>query len=94
MEKVKIITSEEGTSQVLKDMVLIYESSYLKQWNSLSEKFRHNLMQGIVAFRIKVTEIQGKKKASQNRSETEKKKISKMLKKLNNELEQEMGKYI
>ena len=90
----EIITSEEGTTQVLKDMVLTYESSYLEQWNSLPEKFRHNLMKGIVAFRIKVTQIQGKKKASQNRSESEKEKIAVTLKNSNNAIEQEMAKYI
>ena len=90
----EIITSEEGTTQVLKDMVLTYESSYLEKWNSLPEKFRHNLIKGIVAFRIKVTQIQGKKKASQNRSESEKEKIAVTLKNSNNAIEQEMAKYI
>ena len=46
-----------------------YEASYLAQWEGLSEKYRAGMMQGITAFEMPITRLEGKYKLSQNRSE-------------------------
>jgi transcriptional regulator len=45
-----------------------YEPSYLAQWETLTDKFRTGMMQGIIAFDMPVTRLEGKYKLSQNRS--------------------------
>lgn len=90
----KIVTSEEETIKILKETILTYETEYLSQWESLPQTFKSNLMKGIVAFKIKVTDIQAKKKASQNRSETERKRIVENLSSSANELDRKMANYI
>ncbi|MDI9310507.1 MAG: FMN-binding negative transcriptional regulator [Limnohabitans sp.] len=90
----KIITSDEETSEILKETILTYESDFLTQWDSLPDTFKNNLIKGIVAFKIKVTDIQAKKKASQNRSETEKKRIFDSLSKSTNELDRKMASFV
>ncbi|NHM07594.1 FMN-binding negative transcriptional regulator [Flavobacterium sp. CYK-4] len=90
----EIITSEEETIEILKDTIGTYESDYLSQWDKLPEAFKSNLIRGIVAFKIKVTDIQAKKKASQNRTETERKRIVENLSKSPVETERKMATYI
>jgi transcriptional regulator len=53
---------------MLEAMMQSYEPSYLAQWETLTEKFRTGMMQGIVAFEMIVTRLEGKYKLSQNRS--------------------------
>jgi len=89
-----VVDSVEETVEILKETILTYESNYLAQWDSLPDTFKSNLIRGIVAFKIKVTDIQAKKKASQNRSDFEKKKIQETLSKSENELERKMANFI
>lgn len=56
-------------------MIREVEPSYLEQWNGLSYKYRNGMMKGIVAFEIPVTDLQGKKKLSQNKSAAERDRI-------------------
>lgn len=90
----EIVSTEEETIEILKETILTYESDYLPQWESLPATFKNNMIKGIVAFKIKVTDIQAKKKASQNRSETEKEKIVEKLSNSENEIERKMATYI
>lgn len=89
-----VVDSVEETVEILKETILTYESNYLSQWDSLPDTFKNNLIRGIVAFKIKVTEIQAKKKASQNRSKIEKERIFKTLSNSDNELDRKMASYI
>ena len=61
------------------DLVEAHEASYKEQWDSLSEKFRHGMMQGIVGFEMSVTRLEGKYKLSQNRSKTDQKEVAQAL---------------
>jgi len=70
-----LIENLEEKTQLLEQTVRFYEDDYLKQWNSLSDDYKLKMMKGIVGFEIVVTELQGKKKLSQNRSEIEKERI-------------------
>ena len=52
-----------------------FDLSFKDQWKSLPKDYKNKLLRGIVAFRIKVTRLEGKFKLSQNRSEKEREKI-------------------
>src|ERR1700748_3570500 len=73
--KATLIESAEEKAKLLEQTICFYEDDYLKQWNGLSEDYKLKMMKGITGFEIIVTELQGKKKLSQNRSETEKERI-------------------
>lgn len=70
--KATLIESLEEKAQLLEQTISFYENDYLKQWNNLSDDYKLKMMKGIIGFEIVVTELQGKKKLSQNRSEIEK----------------------
>lgn len=70
-----LIDTPEEKAKLLEQTIRFYEDDYQKQWNGLSEDYRLKMMKGIVGFEIVVTELQGKKKLSQNRSVIEKQRI-------------------
>lgn len=70
-----LIEGAEEKAKLLKQTIRFYEDAYLKQWESLPQDYKLNMMKGITGFEIIVTELQGKKKLSQNRSEIEKENI-------------------
>lgn len=70
--KAEIIKEEEAVFDILKSTINFYEKDYLSQWDNLPEDYKTNLIKGIVAFRIEIDKIEGKKKLSQNRKEIEK----------------------
>lgn len=69
--KAQILDSVEQKTELLKHTINAFESAYLQQWVGLPEQYRLKMMNGIVAFEIEVTDLQAKKKLSQNRSEKE-----------------------
>jgi transcriptional regulator len=64
---------------LISDLVQTHEASYQQQWDSLSEKFRQGMLQGIVGFEMTVTRLEGKYKLSQNRSETDQHSVAEAL---------------
>jgi len=73
--KAVLIESMDQKAELLKHTIETFEAAYFKQWESLPEDYRSRMMNGIVAFEIEVTDLQAKKKLSQNRSEIEKENI-------------------
>lgn len=73
--KGRLITKPEALIDLLEVTINSFEPSYLKQWNSLPEKYRLGQMMGIVGFTIELTEIQAKEKLSQNKTLNEQKNI-------------------
>lgn len=71
----KLVTESEKVTEILERTIDNYEIAYRQQWSKLPDDYRSKLSNGIVAFEIKVTDLQGKKKLSQNRSENEKERI-------------------
>lgn len=69
------ITGQTETFEVLEKTMDNYEPAYRQQWEKLPSDYKSSMIKGIVAFEIVVTELQGKKKLSQNKTETEKQKI-------------------
>lgn len=92
--KAEIITEQTAKADSLEKMIRFYEQDYLQQWNGLSNKFKAGMMKGIVAFELPVTELQGQKKLSQNKSEVERKRIIETLENSENSTERDIAGYI
>ena len=71
----KIITEQEKTFEILEATIDNYETEYRQHWDNFPEEYKLKMSKGIVAFEILVTDLQPKKKLSQNRTDTEQKKI-------------------
>ncbi len=56
---------------MLDDLVPTFEAAYAEQWSSLSEAYRHRMLNHIVGFEIVVDQIDAKFKLSQNRTRQE-----------------------
>lgn len=63
----RLIQDEAGLLATLSELITATEAAYQQQWDSLPDKFRHGMLNGIVAFEIAVTRLEGKFKLSQNR---------------------------
>ncbi len=63
----RLIQDEAGLLAVLAELIAANEPTYQAQWDSLPDKFRLGMLQGIVAFEINVTRLEGKFKLGQNR---------------------------
>jgi transcriptional regulator len=70
-----LIESPEHKAALLAQTITFYEAAYLQQWQALPDDYKLNMMKGITGFEIVVDDLQGKKKISQNRSETEQQNI-------------------
>jgi len=92
--KAQILDSVEQKIELLKHTINTFDSAYLRQWNALSEQYRSKMMNGIVAFEIEVTDLQAKKKLSQNRSELERENIITSLGKSSDTNEREIAAYM
>jgi transcriptional regulator len=73
--KAHIIDDETEQLQELGRMVEFYDNEYLEQWSRLPLDYKLKLCKGIVMFKITVTDLQGKKKLSQNRTDADRQSI-------------------
>lgn len=92
--KAKIVEDETAKLKALEQMIQFYEKDYLQQWESLSDKFKKGMIRGIVAFELEITDLQGQKKLSQNKTETERHRITEHLSKSENTVEKDIADYI
>ncbi len=92
--KGKLLTETEKTFKVLEATIDNYEAEYRKKWDAFPDDYKLKMAKGIVAFEISVTDLQAKKKLSQNRSETEKKKIIETLSKSSDTNEKLIAQYM
>lgn len=60
----------------LREVLTTYEESYLTQFDQMSDKYREGQMQGIMAFTLVVSRLEGKYKLSQNRSEVDQRTVA------------------
>jgi len=75
-----IISEHKRVVALLNETVAAYESSFEQPWKGdIPEEFRDKLIQGIVAFEILITRIEGKFKLGQNRPETDQQGVFKAL---------------
>ncbi|MGZ3766045.1 MAG: FMN-binding negative transcriptional regulator [Mucilaginibacter sp.] len=92
--KAQIIEEEAKKAELLEHTIEFYDTGYLHQWESLSEQYKSKMMKGIVAFQIEVTDLQAKKKLSQNRTDKEQENIIQSLSKSADTVEQEVAAYM
>lgn len=52
------------------------DGAYQQQWDSLPERYRAGMIQGIVGFILTATRLEGKAKLSQNRSEADQQRVA------------------
>ena len=69
--KATLLESVEKKVALLEQTIRFYEAEYFGQCENLPNDFKLKMMQGIVGFEIVVSDLQGKKKLSQNKSEKE-----------------------
>ena len=74
--KAKLIEEEQAVFGVLEDMINSFESEYMKQWKELPAEYKSKMARGIVAFEIVVADLQFKEKLSQNKSASERSRIT------------------
>lgn len=92
--KSKIVADENAKIKALENMILFYEPGYLRQWNKLSEKFKKGMIKGIVVFDLIVTDLQGQKKISQNKTKMERERIAAHLEKSDISSEKAIAEFI
>jgi transcriptional regulator len=64
----RLFSAESETHEMLQELVATFEPPYREQWESLSAKYRDNMLRQIVGFEITATKIESKFKLSQNRT--------------------------
>jgi len=92
--KAVLLEDTDRKAALLKHTIETFEAGYFKQWEGLPEEYRSRMMNGIVAFEMEVTDLQAKKKLSQNRSEIEKNNIIHSLENSSNTNEREIAEYM
>ena len=64
-----LIEDPLGKDRLLKKLIGDHEPAYAEQWRALSEEFADKMLAGIVAFELRVTDLQCKIKINQHRPE-------------------------
>ncbi len=90
----KLIIDNEKGMKILEDMIMQHEPGYINQWERLDNRYKDGLYKGIVPFEINVKSIQSAGKLSQNKSESEKKRIIEALSGSNDSVERELAEYM
>ncbi|MFC0320895.1 MULTISPECIES: FMN-binding negative transcriptional regulator [Olivibacter] len=72
---VSLIWEREEILRVLNATINFYDKDYNEQWKSLPKEYIDRMIKGIVAFKLEVSNIQGVKKLSQNKTRLEREKI-------------------
>jgi len=65
-----IIDEPAAKDALLKALIGDHEPPYAEQWRALGEEFAHKMLAGIVAFELRVTDLQCKIKLNQHRKES------------------------
>lgn len=73
--KARLLAGVEESIAVLESMIDSFEASYKQQWDGISDDYKLKMIKGIVAFEIEVTDLQAKKKLSQNKTLAERQRI-------------------
>ena len=92
--KGKLVTGTDAVFKVLESTITNYEKAYQQQWDKLPTDYRLKMLNGIVAFQIVVSDLQAKKKLSQNRTAIEKQNIIDTLSKSTDTNEQLIAEYM
>ena len=66
----RLVEEPAAKDALLKKLIGDHEPAYAAQWRSLGEDYAHKMLAGIVAFELRVTELQCKLKLNQHRPES------------------------
>jgi transcriptional regulator len=70
-----LIEDETGKDAVVTNLMLVHEPLMAKRWHETPEETRSSMLNGIVAFRMRIEKIEGKFKISQNREARERRNV-------------------
>ncbi len=90
----KILPSEEDRIKLLEETFKVFEAKFKHQWDTLPADYKNELLDGIVAFEIKVTNLEGKFKLSQNRTEGDRERIIDKLSDKEDKVKTDIAKYM
>ncbi|MEX1168456.1 MAG: FMN-binding negative transcriptional regulator [Hydrogenophaga sp.] len=65
-----LIDAFDDKDRLLKHLIHDHDPAYAEQWRGLGEEYQHKMMNGIVAFELRVTDLQCKVKLNQHRPES------------------------
>jgi transcriptional regulator len=66
----RILEGEEAKDAMLKQLIAEHEPTYAAQWRALPESYTQGMLKGIVAFELKILNLQTKVKINQHRPES------------------------
>ena len=90
----KTLPDPQQAVAVLEQTIETFEASYRQQWDRLPPDFKEKSVKGIMAFEITVTELQGKDKLSQNKTEAERHRIIETLSESDHESERQIAAFM
>jgi transcriptional regulator len=65
-----LVEDPSAKDRLLKQLIADHEPAYAAQWRGLGEDYQHKMLSGIVAFELRITELQCKLKLNQHRPES------------------------
>lgn len=75
-----LITDHDRIMALLEELVSFHEAGFEKPWPAqIPAEYRDRMIQGIVAFELRITRIEGKYKLSQTRSEADRQSVAEAL---------------
>jgi transcriptional regulator len=77
----KLLNSDEEKIKLLEDSFAEFEPDFIFQWQKLPDDYKSELLSGIIAFEIEVTDLHSKFKLSQNKTKSD---IANIIEKLSN----------
>lgn len=89
--ELRLLPPGDTTIEMLEQMFDTFDASYRSQWQTLSDKFKNGMLNGIVAFEIVVNRLEGKAKLSQNRPAHDQANVAAWLLTREDGVEQEVG---
>ncbi len=87
----EIVAEQQAIESVMKTLIHTVEPSYRERFDTLPEKYRNGMLEGIVTFRMGVDKLEGKFKLSQNKSEAEQGRIAEWLMEGEDSVRREVG---
>lgn len=65
-----LLEEPQAKDRLLKQLIGDHEPAYAAQWRDLGEDYQHKMLNGIVAFELRITELACKLKLNQHRPES------------------------
>lgn len=76
---ITLARSRQLMETLMDNMIDTYETQFKSRWHNFSDDYRNSMMNGIVAFEMTITRLEGKYKLSQNRSEIDQQSVANSL---------------